>query len=83
MIEILRIALRTLHYGNYGIFLLMGHAGFILYTTNRRTGSKLGRKRALRFWYRVVFQGTYDHIKRGKAGSLGDLVYPETPKPLH
>ena len=29
MIEILSITLRTLNYGNYGIFLLMGHAGFI------------------------------------------------------
>ena len=29
MIEILCITLRTLNYGNYGIFLIMGNAGFI------------------------------------------------------
>ena len=29
MIEILSITLRTLNYGNYGMFLIMGHAGFI------------------------------------------------------
>ena len=29
MIEILCITLRTLNYGNYGIFLIRGHAGFI------------------------------------------------------
>ena len=29
MIEILQITLRTLIYGNYGIFLIMGNAGFL------------------------------------------------------
>ena len=30
MIKVLSIVLRTLNYGNYGIFLIMGNAGFII-----------------------------------------------------
>ena len=34
MIEILHYTLRTLNYGNYGIFLSMGHAGFLSSTVS-------------------------------------------------
>ena len=34
------MTLRTLNYGNYGIFLIMGHAGFL--PINRMTPSDLG-----------------------------------------
>ena len=33
--KILSITLRTLNYGNYGIFLIMGNAGFISSTVSR------------------------------------------------
>ena len=35
--------LRTLNYGNYGIFLIMGNAGFLTSTVVRRSTKKINR----------------------------------------
>ena len=36
------MTLRTLNYGNYGIFLIMGHAGFCPSTVTRTSDAKSG-----------------------------------------
>ena len=50
------MTLRTLNYGNYGIFLIMGHAGFCPSTESLSDNQGLGLKelRAVRFRARAT-----------------------------
>ena len=44
MIYILSITLRTLNYGNYGIFLVMGNAGFVSSTVVHADARRIGHR---------------------------------------